>query len=100
MLVHDGRVCLIRRQRPAGEQLSFPGGVAEDGEDPAEALRRELLEELGLDLAVLPDRLHRMVAVAEQDDQGRASVEWIPLADAADLHLAAPAGTAASGRPR
>ncbi|MFD8781309.1 NUDIX domain-containing protein [Kitasatospora sp. NPDC059599] len=44
VLVHDGRVCLIRRRRPAGDQLSFPGGVAEDDEDPTEVLRRELLE--------------------------------------------------------
>ncbi|MGC0314755.1 NUDIX domain-containing protein [Kitasatospora acidiphila] len=54
VLVHDGRVCLIRRQRPAGVQLSLTGGVVEEGEDPTGALRRELLEELRLDLAVLP----------------------------------------------
>ncbi|WP_380286486.1 hypothetical protein [Kitasatospora purpeofusca] len=35
----------------------------------------------------LPDRLHRTVAAAELDDPGRAPVEWIPLADAAGLHL-------------
>ncbi|MEV7356872.1 NUDIX hydrolase [Kitasatospora sp. NPDC091276] len=50
----NGRVCLIRRQRPAGLQLSLPGGRVENGEDPTDALRRELLEEPGLDLAVLP----------------------------------------------
>ncbi|WP_329484997.1 NUDIX domain-containing protein [Kitasatospora sp. NBC_01246] len=57
VLVHNGRVCLIRRQREAGFQLSLPGGVVEDedGEEPETALRRELLEELGFDLAMLPE---------------------------------------------
>ncbi len=54
VLIHDGRLCLIRRQREAGFQQSLPGGLVEDGEEPETALRRELLEELGLDLAVLP----------------------------------------------
>ncbi|WP_232246297.1 NUDIX domain-containing protein [Kitasatospora mediocidica] len=56
VLVHDGRLALIRRQRKAGPQHSLPGGLVEDegGEDPTDALRRELIEELGLDLAVLP----------------------------------------------
>ncbi|MER5642151.1 NUDIX domain-containing protein [Kitasatospora sp. NPDC002227] len=54
VLVHDGRLCLIRRHRDAGLQHSLPGGLVEDGEEPEAALRRELIEELGLDLAVLP----------------------------------------------
>ncbi|MFF3597975.1 NUDIX domain-containing protein [Kitasatospora indigofera] len=53
-LLYDGHVALIRRERPAGVQYSLPGGLVEAGEDPLAALRRELLEELGLDLDGLP----------------------------------------------
>ncbi|MGW6915586.1 NUDIX domain-containing protein [Kitasatospora sp. NPDC054939] len=54
ILLHDGRLALIRRDRPDGLQYSLPGGLIENGEDPHAALRCELLEELGLDLAELP----------------------------------------------
>ncbi|MGW4808013.1 NUDIX domain-containing protein [Kitasatospora sp. NPDC004272] len=127
VLVHDGRLALIRRHRLAGEQHSLPGGVVEDGEEPADALRRELIEELGLDLAVLPappqlrfvqdqeterpgestpfrrrhlvyvahlpDHLAQAVAAVEQDDPDETPVVWLPVADAAALHLYPDVGT-------
>jgi 8-oxo-dGTP diphosphatase len=50
VVVEAGRVLLT--QRKAGTHLAgaweFPGGKVEPGEDPREALRRELAEELGI----------------------------------------------------
>jgi ADP-ribose diphosphatase len=48
-LTPDGRFPLVRQYRPALEAftLELPAGLAEPGEDPAEACQRELLEETG-----------------------------------------------------
>ncbi len=53
-LVTDGeRVLLVRRAVDPGKGLwSLPGGYMDAGEMPAEALRRELLEEVGLAVEV------------------------------------------------
>jgi ADP-ribose pyrophosphatase YjhB (NUDIX family) len=44
----DGRILLIEDEQPGRKAvLTFPGGRVEPGEDPAEAVKRELLEETG-----------------------------------------------------
>ncbi len=54
VVIERGRVLLTQRKR--GSHLEglweFPGGKVEDGEDPRDALVRELREELGVDADV------------------------------------------------
>ena len=65
VVIHRNRVLLIRRgSEPLKGEWSIPGGLLEVGEELAEAARRELREETGLEvepLAVLEvfDRIFR-----------------------------------------
>lgn len=50
ILERQGRILICRRKPDQSHALKweFPGGKVEDGESPADALRRELEEELGI----------------------------------------------------
>ena len=52
LIVRDGRVLICQRRTDAAFPLKweFPGGKVEVGEDPREALRRELREELAIEV--------------------------------------------------
>lgn len=53
LVVLDGKVLLIRRGRePYKDHWSLPGGGIERGERVRETVRREVLEETGLDVEV------------------------------------------------
>jgi ADP-ribose pyrophosphatase YjhB (NUDIX family) len=55
-VVHDARLLLIRRAvRPAKGRWALPGGYMDAGEMPEAALKRELIEEVGLAIDI--DRL-------------------------------------------
>ena len=57
----DGKVLVCQRTRHQTMPLKweFPGGKIEEGEQPRDALRRELEEELGID-AMIGDEIARL----------------------------------------
>ena len=57
-IVRDGRVLVTRRARePGKDRFDCPGGFVDPGEDVIDALRRELREELGVEVEVSVDDL-------------------------------------------
>ena len=50
LIVQDGKflICQRTKHQPMPLKWEFPGGKVEDGEQPRDALRRELEEELGI----------------------------------------------------
>ena len=47
---HDGQILLLKHRFRAGSGWGLPGGFLEAGEQPIDALRRELREELNLEV--------------------------------------------------
>lgn len=72
VIVEAGRVLAARRTRPADLAgfWEFPGGKTEDGEDPRDALVREIREELSASVAIARE-------VSEPDAPWRISEKYV-----------------------
>ena len=72
LIVKDGKflVCQRTRHQTMPMKWEFPGGKIEEGEQPRDAMRRELEEELGID-ATIGDEVARI----RHEYPNRSSVE-------------------------
>ncbi len=105
-VTNDGDVIMVKQYRYAFEQimLEIPAGKLEPGEDPLEAVKRELEEESGVvannieymgeiftTVAIFDEKIHAYLATdlvfnnAHPDDDEFLEVEKIPLKTLVDM---------------
>lgn len=76
VVLHEGRVLLVRRGgQPSLGRWTLPGGLVELGETTAEAVRRELHEECGIDITVAG--LAGVVDRVVRDAEGRIRYHYV-----------------------
>lgn len=103
-MIHDGALLMVQRAHEPGKGLwSLPGGRVKHGEFLADALRREVREETGLDvevgelagiLEVPGDEFHYVILdfhstvngdVTARPGTDASDVRWVPLKEVAHL---------------
>jgi len=84
VVIRDGKLLLIHRLREGNEYWVFPGGGVEEGEDFDIAIKREMLEETGLNLV----SYQRMFDQLEQN--GSRCIFFICQLEPGELRLGGP----------
>ena len=76
MIFEDGRILLVERgKEPLKGYWSIPGGIVETGEKLEEGIRREVLEETGLD--VEPYSMFEIFERIMPDREGRPEYHYV-----------------------
>jgi ADP-ribose pyrophosphatase YjhB (NUDIX family) len=78
VVLRDGHVLLVQRGREPGRgSWGLPGGMLELGETLAEGVRREVLEECGVEVEVGP--LVGVFEPMQRNDDGRVRYHYVVL---------------------
>lgn len=76
LIIHDARVLLVRRAtEPLKGDWSLPGGVVEVGESLHAAVKREVMEETGLNIKV--GELAAVIDWIDPDSDGKVEFHYI-----------------------
>ena len=80
LIVHDGRIVLVRRGVDPGKgRWSIPGGAVNLGEKVREAAVREAEEECGLNIEIAVERPMDVVDSIRKDEKGRLRYHYVLL---------------------
>jgi mutator protein MutT len=106
IMTNQGKALIAQRKEGAARGLlwEFPGGKLREGEEPKEALQRELREELGIEVKVgtilevvfhvYPEYPILLLAYRCRIEKGRPQplgcreVRWVPIGELAKLPMA------------
>jgi 8-oxo-dGTP diphosphatase len=76
VILQEGKILLVKRARDPGKGMwSVPGGMVELGETLAEAVRREVLEECGIE--VVPGGVFDTAETILHDDEDRVKYHFV-----------------------
>ncbi len=89
VVINNGKILLVKRANEPGKgKLSIPGGMVNAGEDPGDAVIRELEEETGLKGVVT--LLLGVYQYVERDDEGNVKYHFILLDYLVDVKEGSP----------
>ncbi len=73
IIIHDEKLLVVRHHKDS-DYVALPGGHLEQGEDVKECIRREIIEELGIEPEI--DRLLYIHTFQNKNDENKLELEF------------------------